>query len=727
MNAATAKKPVKLSTILAGLDVRPSGSNKWMANCPVHDDSSPSLSVSVVEGDNGKSDILMHCFADCEIEDICDELDLTKADLFDIELDEPGVTPGKPSAARSPDNLTGELLDGVSGRLRSGRSGGGTKRAVQALSERVSLSNGDAEAWGIGFEDERILIPAKDVDGTVKGLRIRDPHPGAEVKERGLSNPDTGDACWLPYTYVSAAGKAHDALVVTEGPIDGLTVSVQGYDVFAVFGSNSAERPEVQRDLLRVAKGRLVIVCGDADKAGRKFADTIGRFLALNGVAVVIVEPPHDGWDLNDWYMSDRDAFASEFEDATYRQADVLDRTSSELKRFIHLPDPAWYDVLALWVMLCHLIRKPGTDDCMDTAPRVGFLSAVPGSGKTDTTKIIAKLIGADMDADPTPAVLVRVISATDYEDNDPDRPRTPVPIAIDEIDNIYNGNASDRGQFTTIMNAGYKRGTTLRRADSDNAKKIHKYEVFSAVVWNGLAKAKIPPALVTRSFIIDMVKATKKEAASLEKYFAFRHDATFRRLHDDCVNTVDSWSVEDIRSSIESAMEELSEVTINRELELWSGLLCVAKLMDSATGTTNWVSRFWTAFNALQGTGQARSETLSERFLRATHVVYKNNDRSGEGFNDRGIWSVELIRQVCEVDDTFGYLNHGREVNPSQVADYFKDFQVSSKGLKISGRNQNGYRWEDLIPLFDRYLSDVEVEEEDDPEVRINHPFDDE
>lgn len=67
-----------VETVLGRLDgVTESDTGRWMAKCPVHDDSKPSLSVSA-EGDR----ILLHCHAGCETEAIVQALGLTMKDLF---------------------------------------------------------------------------------------------------------------------------------------------------------------------------------------------------------------------------------------------------------------------------------------------------------------------------------------------------------------------------------------------------------------------------------------------------------------------------------------------------------------------------------------------------------------------------------------------------------------------------------------------------------------------
>ena len=58
--------------------VRESGDGSWVACCPAHDDSNPSMSVTVR---NGK--ILLHCHAGCQASEIVAAMGLEMKDLFE--------------------------------------------------------------------------------------------------------------------------------------------------------------------------------------------------------------------------------------------------------------------------------------------------------------------------------------------------------------------------------------------------------------------------------------------------------------------------------------------------------------------------------------------------------------------------------------------------------------------------------------------------------------------
>ena len=67
--------------------VRPTASAQYVANCPAHDDKTPSLSIRDL-GDR----VLIHCFAECDPGEVMNAVGLTLADLF-VKHDHHGPTP----------------------------------------------------------------------------------------------------------------------------------------------------------------------------------------------------------------------------------------------------------------------------------------------------------------------------------------------------------------------------------------------------------------------------------------------------------------------------------------------------------------------------------------------------------------------------------------------------------------------------------------------------------
>ena len=72
--------------LLSRLDrVRSTGSGRWIACCPAHEDRSPSLSIRELA--DGR--ILLHDFGGCGTDDVLSAIGLTMADLFPDRLPTP--------------------------------------------------------------------------------------------------------------------------------------------------------------------------------------------------------------------------------------------------------------------------------------------------------------------------------------------------------------------------------------------------------------------------------------------------------------------------------------------------------------------------------------------------------------------------------------------------------------------------------------------------------------
>jgi hypothetical protein len=57
--------------------VKKTGADKWAAQCPAHEDRSPSLAIKDADGT-----ILLHCFAGCSPGDVCASVGISLTDLF---------------------------------------------------------------------------------------------------------------------------------------------------------------------------------------------------------------------------------------------------------------------------------------------------------------------------------------------------------------------------------------------------------------------------------------------------------------------------------------------------------------------------------------------------------------------------------------------------------------------------------------------------------------------
>lgn len=123
----------------------------------------------------------------------------------------------------------------------------------------------------------------------------------------------------------------------------------------------------------------------------------------------------------------------------------LLDDLVAWLSRFIAMPDPEDYRLLALWTISTHLAVE------LYTTARLLIDSTMPGSGKTTVLEHLAHLCWQPVQAASisSPALLVRLLQHG---------VRT---LLIDEVDRSLNPKKPGVEDLIGIINSGYKRGAT--------------------------------------------------------------------------------------------------------------------------------------------------------------------------------------------------------------------------------------------------------------------------
>jgi len=138
---------MSIQQILNNLNkVKRTGDGRYVACCPAHDDSSPSLTVR--ELPDGR--VLMHCFGGCDIESILSAMNLQLADLFPeaiMQHGRPNQRPFNPSdvllCVRNESRLSAlAIADILHGRVLSNEQKERLLLAAERLNEAYEVSHG---------------------------------------------------------------------------------------------------------------------------------------------------------------------------------------------------------------------------------------------------------------------------------------------------------------------------------------------------------------------------------------------------------------------------------------------------------------------------------------------------------------------------------------------------------------------------------------------------------
>jgi hypothetical protein len=252
----------------------------WMARCPWHDDTRPSLSIST--GEDGR--VLLKCHSGCTTKAIVDALGLSERDLFD-DSTRRTPTPTKASTKKA-----------------------STPKAEKKVGKAYVSADAAREAYR-----QTLGSPTTswdyELDGRLVGRVFRWDLPGGKKAIRPISLHADG---WRleqmptprPLFNLSEVPAPGGRVYAVEGEkcVDALT-NLGLLATTSAGGSSSAK----QSDWTPLA-GRDVVILPDADAPGRKYAAAVAEILlALNPPATVRIveldglEPGGDVYDLWTW------------------------------------------------------------------------------------------------------------------------------------------------------------------------------------------------------------------------------------------------------------------------------------------------------------------------------------------------------------------------------------------------------------------------------------------
>jgi uncharacterized protein DUF3631 len=189
--------------------------------------------------------------------------------------------------------------------------------------------------------------------------------------------------------------------------------------------------------------------------------------------------------------------------------AALLDEVYSFLGRFVAYPSFDARVAHTLWCAHAHMM------DVWESTPRIAFLSAVRGSGKTRALEISALLV-------PRPLLVVNASAAYLFR-------RVADPIGLptvlyDECDTVFSKSADlSMKDVCGLLNAGHRKGAVSGRC-VNQGKNIEPedFPAYCAVALAGLGRC-LPDTIISRSVVVRMRRRAPNE--SVEPYRPRLHD----------------------------------------------------------------------------------------------------------------------------------------------------------------------------------------------------------
>jgi DNA-binding transcriptional ArsR family regulator len=250
----------KLQNVLERLQgVRQLADGSWLALCPAHDDKEPSLHISL----KGET-ILLHCFAGCSLDAICDALHIEPRELFvgDSTRSEP-----------APEGLSLEAFARA-------------KCLESELLRQAQVTQGSYQG------KPAVLFRYRDTEGDLQAIRYRIALTGDRFRWQKGAEPKrlAYGAWWLPQW----REKNRRVVVLVEGESDALTLWQVGVPAIGIAGANNLSEYH-----LKLLEGLQVAVWQEPDSGGITFAQKASELFQN----VRVIQPPEGFKDASDLWL----------------------------------------------------------------------------------------------------------------------------------------------------------------------------------------------------------------------------------------------------------------------------------------------------------------------------------------------------------------------------------------------------------------------------------------
>jgi hypothetical protein len=341
----------------------------------------------------------------------------------------------------------------------------------------------------------------------------------------------------------------------------------------------------------------------------------------------------------------------------------MLGNVCAFLRRFISYPSEHALTAHALWCVHTHLM------DRWDTTPRLAFLSAEPGSGKTRALEVTELLVPNPIaTVNVSPAYLFRKVGGGEV-----------VTLLYDEIDTVFGPKARDNEELRGLLNAGHRKGAIAGRCVV-RGKSVETEEIpaYAAVAMAGIGW--LPDTILSRSVIIRMRRRHVGER--VEPYRRRIHEQEGWRLRDSIATWVRSATIE---------WPTLPDEIQDRDADVWEPLIAIADAMGG-----DWPQRSRVAAVALLEEGREAEASMGIRLLADLRIIFAD---------DYELPSKTILARLINLEESPWGDFHGKPLDERGLARKLKAYGVKSKTIRVGTQTPKGYIRADLEDQWRRYL----------------------
>ena len=347
---------------------------------------------------------------------------------------------------------------------------------------------------------------------------------------------------------------------------------------------------------------------------------------------------------------------------------ELLDRVYGFLGRFVCYPSREARTAHTLWIAHTHMM------ECWETTPRLAFLSPEPASGKTRALEISELLVPRPMPAiNVSPAYLVRKVQA---EEGLP-------TILFDEIDAVFGPKAREGNEdVRALLNAGYRRGATVGRCVMQGSVAVpEELPAFCAAALAGLND--LPDTIHSRAVIVRMRRRASDEI--IEPYRRRVHEGEGYRLRD-CLA---AWAA---AAADRITVPDMPDGIVDRDADIWEPLIAVA---DAAGGHWPETARA-TSATLVTHSREYGEERLGTRLLDDMRTVFGADEQ---------LPTKVILEKLRDLDESPWADLRGKPLNARGLASRLRSYSIKRKVIRIGSTTHKGYRREDFLDPWRRYL----------------------
>jgi Protein of unknown function (DUF3631) len=364
--------------------------------------------------------------------------------------------------------------------------------------------------------------------------------------------------------------------------------------------------------------------------------------------------------------------------------AESLDGLVAFVRRFVIL-DEAQVTAVALWIAHAWAIVAA------HVTAYLYVTSAEPESGKTRLLEVAHELVPKPLSTmNISDAALFRAIASVHPT------------LFLDEADSIFNQRTQKTGvndEKRSLINAGYRRGQRVYRMGGSNRTQLESFEVFGAKAIAGLGS--LPGTLASRCVRIELKRRRRDEP--VEDFIPIDFQDETASLRAELEAWADS-AVSSLRTMPSSKVEGLRD----RQNEVWRPMLAIATLAGPS-----WAARARRAAFALAAGDASDEPSLGLLLLSDAHEVFHPTRNNGEPLDPvDAMATVDLITLLARIEESpwaewwiDPKTDAPNRKGPRNLAKLLRPHGIRVRPVRIDDRVVKGYRCEDFIDAWDRFL----------------------